>query len=92
MTATNGSPELPADDRGDVNVDSHAAPEAPAPECVTTAADTSGVIEGGQAEHDSEGSPGNFAAPEEGRLFKKIKAFNRFIDETQQGLDPSACR
>lgn len=86
---TNGFPEEPAAENVAVKEVPHAAPAARAAQRANIDDETTGMIASEGADRDDGGGPDTAPAPEEGRLTKKIKALNRFVDESQRGLDPS---
>lgn len=90
--ATNGFPEEPVAENVAVNKGPPAAPAAPAVRAAEHGdidCEATGIIAAEEVDRGDGGGPDTSPGPEEGRLTKKIKALNRFVDETQGGLDPS---
>jgi hypothetical protein len=88
--ATNGFPDQSAAECDDADDETLAVPVAFVAQRSNIDDEAAGMIAAEEPDHDDGDGPDASPVSEEGRLTKKIKAFNRFIDETQRGLDPSA--
>lgn len=86
--ATNGFPDKPA---ADCNTDDEtlAAPVAFVARRSNIDDQATEMIAAEEADREDDGGTDGSPAPDEGRLTKKIKALNRFVDEALRGLDPS---